>query len=328
MANANQILSTCKTLSFIGALALASAAHAENASSVEATSKASLQDAKSAAGATNKVPGAQEVDDLITNANLRALSGSTSRWSIASQFTFDGGTVAAPFAESRPNIANASATSTDTDINGQINVKYNIDKVNSILVGGGIRKMAPFVSSGPTSGFYAQGGKDMDFFDPSLTYQYIYRAAIVQAVLQITVTDFTRQDISSSQGQNLAQNLNFDQENIIDIGDTGLSLGGSIGFAFNRPTDSTLDYSKSQYWFAPYAEYKINETMNLRTVSNLASYEFYPISGFVQDAPTQSVGVGFSITRDIFLYPNVQFLPQNARLEATNVGTTATINLF
>ena len=278
--------------------------------------------------AANKVQGAEDVDDVLTNANLRAMSGSTSRWSIASSFTYDGGTMAAPFAESRPNIAGASATSTDTDLNGQLNIKFNINSFHSLLLGFGIRKMAPFVTSGPSKGFYDQGGKDMDAFDPTFTYQYIYKLGVIQSVLQVGLVQYTRQDIASSQGGNLNQGLSLDQENIIDIGTTGLSVGGSIGVAGNSPTDSSVDYSRLQYWFAPYAEYKLTEKVNLRTVSNLWMYEFYPQSGWTHDTVTQSVGVGFSVTRDIFLYPNVQFLPDHVTAGLTNVGVTATVNLF
>lgn len=276
----------------------------------------------------NKVEGSESADDILTNNNLRAMSGSTSKWSIASSFTYDGGTVASPFAESRPNIAGASATSTDTDVNGLLNIKYNINKQNALLLGFGIRKMAPFVSSGPSAQFYNQGGKDMDAFDPSLTYQYIYKLGVIQSVLQIGFTQYTRQDIVSNQGGNLDKGFGLDQENIIEIGNTGLSIGGSIGVAGNTPTDFSQDYSRYQYWFDPYIEYSLSEKINLRTVLNLWTYEIYPVAGLIHDNVTQSVGVGFSITRDIFLYPNVQFLPDHASLDVTNVGITATINLF
>ena len=317
----------CKSVSLalVGAMMLSLAAHAQDA----ASSSTSLQEAKAAAGVTNKTEGAEKVDDMITNANLRALSGSLSTWSISSTFTYDGGTISSPFAIGRPNIAGASATSILTDLNGQVSVKYNASAVDAILVGGGIRKMAPFVSAGPDSDYYASGGKDVDLFDPTMTYQRIYKANVVQAVLQVTLTDYTRQDIQSSSSQNLAQNLSVDQENIIDIGDTGLSVGGSIGVSANRPTDASgSDYSRYQYWFEPYAEYKVNDLINLRSVTNLWTYEVYPAAGLVHDTVTQSFGVGFSVTRDVFIYPNIQFLPDNARADITNVGTTATINLF
>jgi hypothetical protein len=315
-----EVFLTLTMAAFIGG---SSCAYAEDIDTNENVSKAQLSNPNS-----NVVPGAASVDDLITNNNLRALSGSTSRWSIASSFTYDGGTLANPFAEGRPNIAGASATSTDTDLNGQLNIKYNINLQNSILVGFGIRKMAPFVTSGPTSQFYNQGGKDMDMFDPSVTYQYIYKMGAIQSVLQVGATEYTRQDIVSSTGGNLDKNVSLDQENIYEVGKTGISLGGSIGIGGNSANDPTQDYSRYQYWFSPYLEYKISEKVNFRTVANLWTYEIYTSEGLIHDTVTQSVGFGFSVTRDIFLYPNVQFLPDHVVAGLTNVGMSATVNLF
>jgi hypothetical protein len=41
----------------------------------------------------------------------------------------------------------------------------------------------------------------------------------------------------------------------------------------------------------------------------------------------QSAGLGISVTRDIYLYPNVQFIPEDVRSDRTNVGVSANINL-
>lgn len=274
----------------------------------------------------NSVPGAEQVDEMITNANLRAYSGSKSRWSMSNSINYDGGTVSTPFAEGRPNIADASATSTDTDLNDQVNIKYSINALNSILFGVGIRKMAPFTGTGPSASFYRQGGKDMDVYDPILIYQYIYKFIGIQSVAQLQFTQYTRQDIHSASGGNLDKNVQFDQENIYEIG--RFALGGSIGFGFNTPTDSSQDYSHYQIWFDPYVEFRLNDTYNLRTVANVWSYEYYPVEKLRHDVYNQSVGVGISVSRDFFLYPNVQFLPGNVAWAYTNVGLTGTLNLF
>jgi hypothetical protein len=41
----------------------------------------------------------------------------------------------------------------------------------------------------------------------------------------------------------------------------------------------------------------------------------------------QSLGTGISVTRDIFLYPNIQFIPSDIRSDRTNIGLSAYINL-
>lgn len=84
-------------------------------------------------------PTGAAVDDLLTNNNLRALSGSTSLWSMASQFNYDGGTINTPFSQDRPNIASESATTNKADLDGSISAKYNLNAKNSLMAGVGIR---------------------------------------------------------------------------------------------------------------------------------------------------------------------------------------------
>jgi hypothetical protein len=39
------------------------------------------------------------------------------------------------------------------------------------------------------------------------------------------------------------------------------------------------------------------------------------------------MGIGYSVTRDIYLYPNLQFAPEQISAQHTNVAINATINL-
>src|SRR5580658_7904513 len=57
----------------------------------------------------NAIQNSDEIDELITNNNLRAYSGSKSRWSIASTWNYNGGTIGSPLSQDRPNIADTSA---------------------------------------------------------------------------------------------------------------------------------------------------------------------------------------------------------------------------
>src|SRR5665213_3241399 len=102
-------------------------------------------------GKKNTVPNAEEIDELITNKNLRAYSGSTSRWSVMSTFNYNGGTVNTPLAEDRPNISETSATTTKADLDGAISTKYNINVKSSVMAGVGIRWIAPLAKSSPSN---------------------------------------------------------------------------------------------------------------------------------------------------------------------------------
>lgn len=274
---------------------------------------------------SNKAADLNAADEIITNNNLRALSGSTSRWSFASQWNYNGGTIYSPFDESRPNIAAASVTTPKTDVNGALNIKRNIDSQSSVFLGFGVRWVAPFTAGGPKN----YSGTTYDAVNPTATYQRLYRAGGVQALLQAQVLQYTQADaVASGYGQQFL----LVQENIYEVGTTGISIGGSVGTSRNlfskQGEDLDSVQSVTQAWFSPYIEYKINDRINLRTVSNLWVYEWYRDGSLVRNTVTQSVGVGFSVTRDLFLYPNVQFLPDAIASNRTNVGLGATINLF
>ena len=271
------------------------------------------------------VGGPVNPEDVISNNNLRTMTGSSSKWSFASQWNYLGGTVREPFDQSRPNIAASSATTAKTDIDASLNVKYNLSKKDSLFAGFGVRWVAPFKAGGPTN----YSGSTYDAVNPTITYQHIYKYFGVQAVTQVSAMQYTQAD---SVANGYAQSLSADQENIYEFGKSGFSLGASTGLSTNRFTNSdavNLDQQSTfTAWVLPYAEYQINDKINLRTVWNLWQYEHYRNETWVHDTVTTSVGVGFQVSSNVFFYPNIQFLPSNTSSDLTNVGLSATINLF
>ena len=306
-----------------------------NTSAAAPETKAKTQDVNPQA---NAVPGSEVVDDLLTNNNLRALSGSKSRWSVASQFDYLGGTVNEPLSQDRPDISGASGNTLKSDLDGAISAKYNLNPTNAILAGIGLRWIAPLAGSQLTN----YNGTTFDVMNPYVQYQHIYKWEGIQSVLQVTDMQWTQADYTIL---GYANQINVDQENMYEIGKSKLTVGASTQLqyqffnqsgAVNTPTGFIPDVSayQSVYLFtiAPVIEYQLSSKVNLRTLVNAWTYEHYgnqagPFS-FVHDAIYQSVGVGISVTRDIFLYPNLQFLPGQLEADLTNVGITATINLF
>lgn len=301
------------------------------------TERSSLSDLKPATG--NKVPGSEEVDELLTNNNLRALSGSTARLSIASQFNYNGGTINSAFSENRPNISLASGNTLKSDLDGSISVKYNLTAKDALLTGVGVRWIAPLSKNGPSN----YNGTTYDVMNPYLVYQHIYKWLGVQSVIQVTGTQWTQAD-QTALGYD--KQLNIDQENIYELGTSGVSVGASLAFqyqTFNKSgsylTPSNQNYlpdiaAAQSVWLvtvAPELEYQLTSKVNLRTLINPWTFEHYRSQNdrfaVVRDAAYQSIGVGFSVTRNVFLYPNVQFTPQHVSADLTNAGISATVNL-
>ncbi|MNT01942.1 hypothetical protein D3C72_1364290 [compost metagenome] len=87
------------------------------------------------------------------------------------------------------------------------------------------------------------------------------------------------------------------------------------------------------YGLYPFAEYSFNDTYSFRTVFGYFQMVHYKETETDKarveaQTPYQSMGVGISVSRDIYLYPNIQFTPLDIRDDRTNVALSANLNLF
>lgn len=287
----------------------------------------------------NKVPGDESADDILTNNKLRAETGSTSRWSIATGFTYNGGTIDHPFGDFRPNIQNVNGQSPVTDIEGNVNVKYNMTQQDSLLLGETVRFITPLSSTTRTPDSYK--GQKVDSYNPSLNYQRIYKAGPLQSYYQVGPTLVTQTDYSSI---GYLGNFAIYNVNAYEIGKTHLTVGmeSYAQYAWFRAPQAYPEFQMSMqdteasssdwvFFAYPYLEYSISDKLSLRTVAMWFQIEHTLAADshtWVKDKAMQSVGLGISVTRDIFLYPNVQFVPDELRGKQTNVALSTNINIF
>lgn len=286
----------------------------------------------------NTLPDAGEIDELITNKSLRALSGSKSRCSIASDLKYNGGSLETPLAEGRPDISQGSAVTEKADLEATVSAKYNINVKNSVMAGVGLRWIAPFAKGKPED----YEGTRYDVANPYLQFQHLYNWR-VQSVLQAQLMQWTQAD-STARGYD--KQFSLEQENQYEIGQSGVSVGASIWGQYTWFTHAgtlrTVDdanyiedlrsvQNDYQFGFMPSLEYEITENLSLKTELNLWVFErFRNAAGstYYQDKIFQSISLGYSVTRDIFISPNVQFLPERMVSNRTNVGLEATLNFF
>jgi len=281
----------------------------------------------------------EDIDDVITNAALRAESGSKSRWSLASIVNYNGGSLEKPLDESRPNIAATTGTFDESLLDGQISVKYNLSTRNALMAGLGVRWIAPLQAHPKNN-----GGDRADADNPYLIYQYLYRWWGIEAVLQLQPTYYTNLNLVK---QGYVSSLLINQDNMTEIGKTGLSLGFSVwvqGGIYNKSgpvgqpgdvdylADAREDQADYLAGLSPVLEYAFTDSVNFRSIWNMWNFEhlrsFDNAATFKLDTQTISVGLGISVTRDIFIYPNVQFQPEHIRADMTNVAINTNINLF
>jgi hypothetical protein len=291
-------------------------------------------------GKKNKVSG--DIDEEITNAKLRAESGSKSKWSGSIAASYSGGSLEEPFSKNRPNPTNDPIPPRVT-LGGDMNVRYRMDKNQSLTAGVGFSLERPLHE--------AERG---DVTNPNVSYNYVGKLGTVQSVASagVTVTTDSDQIEAGSLGT-----VSAGETLMYDVGSTKLSLG-LAGEAYY--TQYTKDKDKmvhippddpapagayqEDYGFAAYPlmEYAISDKVQLRTVFRPWIFNhraFQEGSTFTRRPWTQSFGVGFAVTRDIYLYPNFQwnverwrrngydFTDKDVRSVST-VGLSATINVF
>jgi hypothetical protein len=300
------------------------------------TTTMKLEDAKPATE-TNKPGNGPDVDEIITNKKMRAESGSKSKWSVGTSWSYSGGTVETPLSAQRPNITGGNAATTVSALGGSVGVGYKITTTDRLSLDLGVRWITPLQKDAPNT----YGGKRMDASNPSLTYSKAYKMGAIQSIFQAGPTLYTFTNLRQ-QGYQYA--FDIAQNNAYEFGHSGFSLGLYVAAevnTFDKNTDTqgnSLKEAQSDYILAasPFMEYVINDTFNLRTVFNWASYEHVRSETnrytFIKDVVQQSVGLGISVTRDIFLYPNIQFLPRDIghvfKASETNVALNANINIF
>ncbi len=292
---------------------------------------------------TQATPAAEgDIDDEITNARMRSTLGSKSKWSFKSSLSYQGSSIEKPFDTTKLSIQGAQFGKSMTYLGGNVGVNYRLSKAESLSFGTGVMVNAPLEGDiwddfdDPRS---SNGGKMKRFeaSSPYLTYSNAYNYKGIQMISSVGYTHYTTKDATSeNSGQNLLGNINVDQTILGQVLVEGLEIGASFYADYNIFKGSgynpALAGERYQYMVAiyPFLEYAFNDTFSFRTV--FGYFQFYNMDGASKELdqadPYQSMGIGISVTRDIYLYPNIQFNPQNIRSELTNVGLSMNLNLF
>lgn len=276
------------------------------------------------------IPQNQQVGDIdqeITNAKLRAESGSKSRHSASLGLNYNGGTVESPIAYQRPNIVGANATPTLTAISGDVNYRYRMTQNDSLTVGLGLNWVAP--SFDLDARHKAKNIKKQEATDPSFGYSRAFKSGDIQNIFSAGVTKYSSAEVIETEKTNY--NAGIGHTVMTKIGDTAWEIGAAADLYYYNYYEF-LEGAQAEYsvGFYPIAEYAFNDRYNFRTVYRGNSYVSLRENNmaFLQREITQSMGLGISATRDIFLYPNVQWDWRDTRSEKTNVALSATMNFF
>ncbi|MBS1968776.1 MAG: hypothetical protein JSU04_00620 [Bdellovibrionales bacterium] len=279
----------------------------------------------------------RDIDAEITNAKLRAESGSKSEWSIKADINYNGGNLETPFGPIRPNYAGISSQDNSTSIAGTIAVAYRLTAHDSLRAGTGVLILTPFHNSWEEV-TNSNGSRKTDISNPYLEYSRSMKLGGWQNIFDTSYTQITQ---SAYTNAHYVGTFDVNHTALYKITDTEWEVGGNIDFNYTffnddkQPTDTLTnpESGRSDYTIAlyPYAEYAFNERYSFRTVFRFLTFDHYRYddpSTYFRELYTQSVGLGIAVTRDVYLYPNIQFAPEHLSPERTNVGLNTTINIF
>lgn len=321
------------------------AAHAEEQAQNQSSNTSTIK----VTDVQNKDEQRKDIDEEITNARMRAQLGSKSKWSFKSALAYNGGSVQKPFERIRPNYRASASAEALTTLSGSIGINYRMNDRDSLSLSTGVAMRNPFHDETGRSDFAdprkAKAGKKVDRYyvsNPSVDWSRAYKAAGLQMISSAGYTHVT--DPDSIQNTAALGSISLDQTVLADFGTSNWSGGLAFSFYYSLYSADTPDIGVQNGWqqddygygIYPFAEYSFNDTYSFRTVFGYFEAVHYkdgqpgalPAGQVESQTPYQSMGVGISVTRDIYLYPNVQFTPLDIRADRTNVALSTNINLF
>lgn len=284
------------------------------------SAKSSPKAAVTAAAETGNSDSTKDIDDEITNSRLRASTGSKSPLSVQTDFSYTGGSVYKPFGPTRPQLSPGPIFERNTKLTGNISAKYRFNEYNHMNLGTGIGVTAPGFSS-----------QQMQIENPYVSFSNLFGVGSTQHVLSFSITKYSAKEVIDE--YDIDSEIGFFYTHLYTFGTTGWQAG--LVFLFTHEiykgyTENNSELTLNTTGLYPFVEYEFNSTYSFRTVYRGAA--FYSnrkdFNTYIWDEATQSLGVGVSITRDLYLYPNLQWVWRDIRLDKTNLSLVANINFF
>jgi hypothetical protein len=258
----------------------------------------------------------KDIDEEIADARLRASTGSKSLFSIQSAYNYNGGSLETPLASDRPQLAKGQVENDPAKLTGSIAGKYRASDHDNITAGFGLGWVTP-----------GYGGQYGQWEMPFLGYNRLFKAGPFQNVLTAQFTKYTA-DTSLKRGLNYE--IEVDHNIVYNIGRTRWRTGCDFWVSREFYTSAGHAGIANKLAATPMLQYEFNNTYTFRTVYKGATYYSLRSNEYAYNLsePTESTGIGISITRDIFLYPNIQWIWADLKLEKTNVALAAYVNVF
>lgn len=266
----------------------------------------------------------KDIDQEITNAKLRASTGSKKLISISSSLNYAGASILNPTSTERPQLNSGSNAADPTNLSGNIAIKYRATDHDNLSLGFGVQYTPSFVKNRKTG---EKAAASTTASSPYVDYSRVFRAGEVQNVLSASVSKYTlKEDIDDAK---LNYSVGLSHSFMVGIGDSKFEIGMSSAVSqdiYSEFVDGAYQYSLG---LNPILEYAFTDKASFRTVYRAVGMatQVEDNTRWKQFDASQSMGFGYAVTRDVYVYPNMQWKWNRVASDATTVGFSTNINL-
>jgi hypothetical protein len=256
----------------------------------------------------------------ITDAKLKADSGSLSKYSMKLSLSYYGPTLGDLSAKDQPNPDGTIGTY-ETSLGGAIGVRYRFDSKSSMSVGTGIKAIHPL-----------HGAERFDTQTPYLSYDSTFRLGDVQMRSSPGVSVTT---IPNYREVGQVGSLTYDISSVYNIPETRWAVGldGNLSlFMYDRdyqPRDRKASRGAVQMY--PTVKFNYTEKTSLMTSTALSWLSPRYRSNetiLLNKTATQRLGLGHAFTRDIYVFPYLTLMPTNMSAETTTFNLSTSLSIL
>lgn len=280
----------------------------------------------------------EKKNEEITNQRLAADMGAPTKWSMRAILSYSGGSLEDPFGRVRPNYRKLPGSPIlDTMIGGSVGVAYRVDSKSQLRLTTGVSMRTPLHNTADELGDNVRkdGRRIFNVSGLSGEYNRTFRSGSVMLSPSVGMSMATDEFIVNTVG--LIGSVSGSLTSIFEIEGSNWQPGASVSVyqAFYRDSNDfdgrggrRENYGVGLF---PFVEYQFNDRYAFRTVFGFFNYTNYRDQGsteFFRDGNYISSGIGITPKKGIWVYPNIQFNPNDTRAELTNVGVSTILNIF
>lgn len=256
---------------------------------------------------------AAQASDEKNEDSISVRAGSLSRWSLQWILNYSGPSIDTPFSSWAPNPNNDPVTPR-VQLAGSLSGRYRENKFISYGLGAGLQVDTPFHN--PQNFSLSNPSVDVSISSDNQRWLSIFSWMYYTDPVYKNLYYQSNFAISISTRQQLLENWYW-----------GLQWGGSL----NSLTRSQNYQVTATLGIYPSVDYQLNSRTSLRTSLGFSNYQLGAENQWVNNKLSQTLGVSFVTSRNLYLYGYALFYPlsnNDMNMKASSLGISVTYNLF